>query len=348
MTESKKLDELLITATESDNPEILSEIISILSSNEKPITKEIKDGLSMIIESWQLDPFNSPNKTRFLIEVSRFFNENFTELRSVLPNAVKKTLPAGINKATAVKILRIRNENTTLSSFYYRYNNLLELKADRFFYNANSTIWGILGKLDWITGTVALLKLNGTVLQEVDLSLILDQIYIFDNKIKVNSLVKASKLPLSKELQKTLIANSYSPIDNKIIEKSLFSLFVPEKMNPANFDKWLNASTIKEGSNSTEKIISLEKVRSINELNIFIKQNTSFTLNQNNLPKIATIFDIIKPANALKDFILWAETICLISKALTSDEILSIVSDNATIRNMLWPKHDKLNDSIGI
>ena len=92
----------------------------------------------------------------------------------------------------------------------------------------------------------------------------------------------------------------------------------------------------------------MEKVRSINELNIFIKQNTSFTLNQNNLPKIATIFDIIKPANALKDFILWAETICLISKTLTSDEILSIVSDNATIRNMLWPKHDKLNDSFGI
>ena len=160
MTESKKLDELLITATESDNPEILSEIISILSSNEKSITKEIKDGLSMIIESWQLDPFNSPNKTRFLIEVSRFFNENFSELRSVLPAAVKKTLPAGINKATAVKILRIRNDNTTLSNFYYRYHNLLELKADRFFYNANSTIWGILGKLDWITGTVALLKLK--------------------------------------------------------------------------------------------------------------------------------------------------------------------------------------------
>ena len=348
MTDSKKLDELLINATESDNSEILSKIISILSLNEKQITKDIKDGLSMIIESWQQDPFNSPNKTRFLIEISQFFNENFQELRSVLPAAVKKTLPAGINKTTAIKILKIRDENITLSTVHYRYHNLLELKADRFFYNIDSTTWGILGKLDWITGTINLLKLNGTTLQEVDISLILDQIYIYDNKIKIDTLLKTSKLPSSDKLLETLITNTYSSTDKELMKKSLFFLFVPAKMNPAVFNKWLSASTVQKDPDSTEKAISLKNARSINELNIFIKQHASFTIKQDSITKITTIFNIIKPTNAIKDFILWAETICLIAKELTSENIRSIVPDNDTIRNIIWPAHDELDGSYGM
>ena len=61
MTKNEQLDRLLISAIESDNPEILSEIISILSANNSTITENVKDGLSMIIESWQIDPFKSPN-----------------------------------------------------------------------------------------------------------------------------------------------------------------------------------------------------------------------------------------------------------------------------------------------
>ncbi len=348
MTENKQLDQLLISATESDDSKILAEIISILSSQEESITQDIEDGLSMIIESWQMNPFNSPNKTRFLIDISRFFKKSFPELRSVLPAAVKKVLPTGINKTTAIKILRIRDENTTLSNFYFRYLNLLELKTNRFFYNANSTTWGIIGKLDWITGTVSLLKLNGTALQEVDISLILDQIYIFDSKVNVSELLKASKLPSSNKLIDTLTANTYTSINKDIIKKSLFYLFVPEKMNPATFNKWLNTSTTKNNNDSSKQVPSPENARSVSELNILIKQHVSFTVAKESISKIAVIFNNIKPINPIKDYILWAETICLTSKRLTSDEIQLVVPQNDVVRKIIWPAYSELDHSIGM
>ena len=348
MTEKKQIDELLITATESDNPEILSDIVSALSTNKEALTENIKDGLSMIIESWQAAPFNSPNKTRFIIEISQFFNTNFPELRSVLPAAIKKTLPAGINKTTAIKALKIRDENTSLSNFYLRYLNLLELKPNSFFYNISSTTWGIIGKLDWITGTVALLKLNGTTSQEVDLSVILEQIYIFDSGIKLNALLKTSKIPSPDKLLDILTTSAFTSTNKEIIKKALFFLFVPEKMNPATFNKWLNSSTVKKNSDPSDKALSPDKARSVSELNIFIKQHTSFTIEPSSIPKIAAVFNTIKPINSIRDYILWVETICLISKALTSDEILTIIPQNNKVRSMIWPTPAELDESIGM
>jgi transcription elongation GreA/GreB family factor len=137
-------------------------------------------------------------------------------------------------------------------------------------------------------------------------------------------------------------------MDKEIIKKSLFSLFVPEKMNPTSFKKWLNTSNAKKDLDSSKKITSLKKARSISELHILVKQHTSFTLTQNSIHKIAEVLNTIKPTTSIKDYLLWAETICLISKNLSPDEILSIVPQSSTVRNIIWPIHTKLENSIGI
>ena len=336
MTLNKQLDELLISATESDNQKILSDIISTLATRKEPITKNIKDGLSMIIESWQADPDNSPNKTRFLIEVTQFFNERFQELRSVLPAVVKKTLPIGINKTTTIKVLKIRDANTLLAKFYFHYKNLIELKPDRFFYNTNSGNWGITGKIDWITGTIILLKLNGTKLREVELPVIIDQICIFDSKIELNNLLKTPKLPSSKELINTLTDNAYTSIKNDIIKKSLFAIFVPEKMKLAAFDKWWNDSTNESTPVSSDKT-SIENCRSISELNIFVRNTPSCSITEDNITKLTTLFNTIKPTSSVKDYTHWVETISLISSKLTLEQIQSILPKNDKITRTIWP-----------
>ena len=346
MSANKQLDELLISATESDNADILSQIITILSKSEKPLANNIKDGLLMIVESWQLEPFTSPNKANFLIEITQFFDDKFQELRAVLPSVMKKTLPAGVNKTTAIKALKIRNEDTTLSKFYLRYKNLIELKAERFFYNTSSSIWGIIGKTDWITGSLTLLKLNGTILREVELPLILDQIYIFDSKLKLDTALKAKKLISSDELRKKLNDTSYTTADKNAEKKALFSLFVPEKMAPAAFNKWWNASTNAAGSSSTKKIASLESCRSTNELSIFIKENPSFSVTDDCIPKLSKLFNNIKPTSLPKDYIQWAETISLISKTLSSEQIMTILPQDSRVKEIIWPDLDNLDNNI--
>ena len=343
-----KLDDLLISATESDNPELLSEIVSILSANGGSTPEEVMDGLSMIIESWQLDPIGSPNKTHFLIEITRFFDENFPQLRSVLPMAVKKILPPEINKTMAVKALKIRDDSTPLANVYCRYKNLIALKADSYFYNTDSTNWGMIGRPDWITGTLPLLKLNGAAFREAEISIVLDRICIFDSKANINTLLKESKLPTSNELLDKLVSNACSLVKMETIQKALFTLLVPEKLKPSAFEKWIKSSEAGDAPSASEGTLLLEKVRSVKELSNFVKQDTSFTIPKENLPKIAGIFNSIRLTSSAKDFLLWAETMCSISKSLGSDEILSIVPQNETIRDRLWPACSELEGSIGL
>ena len=340
MTLEKQLDGLLISATESDHQEILSEIITALENRKKPLSENIKDGLSMIIETWQTAPNSSPNTAKFLIEIAQFFDNKFRELRSVLPTVIKKTLPPGINKATAIKALKIRDENTSLSKFYIHYKNLTELKPERFFYNTNSEIWGKIEKIDWMMGTIILSKLDGTKLQEVELPIIIDQICIFDSRLEINNLPKTSKLPASQELIDKLTNNAYSPISKNIIRRSLLGLLVPDKIKLDAFEKWWKDSADDDASTPDNAKIksSLEACRSINELNLFIKNTSSCSITaDNNIEKLSKLFNIIKPTNSVKDYIFWAETLCLVSNHLPAEKVMTILPENKKVIDTIWP-----------
>ena len=341
---ARNLDELLIKATESDDQQVLSEILSEISKIET-MSDNIKDGISMIIESWQSAPFSSPNKTQFLIDTAQFFDQDFTELRATLPSVLKKTIPKGINKTTAIKFLEVRKETVPLSKIYSRYLKLLELKTDRIFYNTHSNKWGIIGKPDWITSTITLLKLNGTALREAELTLILDRIYIFDPKINIQKLLDSSKLPEYKELIRTLNDNAYTPIGKNILAKAILSLFVPDKLNLQAYAKWIKAS---KSNNNDNKVGSIDNVRSVSELNILLRDQPSLSISEDNIPKLSAIFNTIKPSSPKKDFIEWAETIGLISKTLTPEQITSVIPKDNIIIDMFWPNCSELENSVGL
>ncbi len=343
MTE-RNLDELLIKATESDEQQVLTEILTEISRAET-ISDNIKDGISMVIDSWQAAPFSSPNKTQFLVDITQFFNEDFTELRAILPSLLKKTIPKGINKTTAIKFLEVRKDTVPLSKIHSRYLKLLELKTDRLFYNTHSNKWGIIGKPDWITSTITLLKLNGTALREAELSLILDRVYIFDPKIEIQKLLDSSKLPEYKELIKIFNENAYTPIGKNVLAKAILSLMVPDKLNLQAYAKWIKAS---KSNSKDKKVGSIESIRSVSELNILLKDQPSLSISEDNIPKLSVVFNTIKPSSPKKDFIEWAETISLISKILTQEQIKSIISSDNIINDMFWPNYSDLENSIGL
>jgi len=338
---NKQLDELLLKATESDNKETLSSILAIISKDNE-IAGKIKAEISMIIESWQTDPFNSPNKTKFLINISQYYEENFPELRAVLPAAIKKTLPKGINKSSAIKAMGIRSDKVTLSNFYIRYHNLIELKSDRYFYNIDLKMWGFIGEIDWFTGTVFLLKMNKTPLHEVELSVVLDKILIFDPKIKIDSIsTDKLKIQSSNEFLDLLQSSLYSITDKNTLKESFLYLLVPKPMDLAYFNSWWDSSESTTITDPELQKFSPVKARSVQELNEFLKNDTSYIVTENDFDKMASILSLVHSSSPTKNLVLWAETLCILSKPLDDADIQEIIPDNQDLVEIFWPQ---LND----
>ena len=91
-----RIEELLLKAAVKDNSTIYSEILNIVASIPAPLPQAVEEGISIVIETWQLEPTESEERTKFLIEVSKYFKQDFPDLRSSLPAIVKKNSSEGI------------------------------------------------------------------------------------------------------------------------------------------------------------------------------------------------------------------------------------------------------------
>jgi len=217
---SVNFENLILKAIESDSEKELDDILNLLE-NEK-VTHPIKESISLLIDNWQETPEKQPNTTHFIIELSRFFRGNdFPELRTAIAFAIKRLLPANINKTAAIKVLGVKNKEISLSKVYTRYNYLSKLQSGQIFHNNLSKTWGIVGEIDWRIGTIALFNFNGTFLQDIELESFFDNSCLFKNIEEIKQLQKIKIEPEKNEITAILKENSVATLDDNKLKNIL-------------------------------------------------------------------------------------------------------------------------------
>ena len=340
-------EELILKATESDNKKELDYILELLE-NEK-ITDTLKESLSLVIDNWQENPDKQPNKTSFIIELSKFFREgDFPELRTAIALAIKTLLPANVNKTAAIKAIGLRNKEIPLSKVYMKYNYLKNLQKGQIFHNNLSKTWGITGEIDWIVGTIVLFNFNETITQDMDLESFFDNSCLFKNIEEMKKLQKIKAEPKKSEIIAILKENSLTALDDNKLKNILLELLVPKTFSLDEFNSWCQKNDGAEDSNGEGP--SPQNARSIQELhNILIGSQASAEIFTKEVKSgISNILNLLKPSSGLKEYLLWAECICLQIDHYSKEEINLLIPTNKLVQEIIWPEKIEENNEICI
>lgn len=344
---NENLEELILKATESDNKEELNEILKLLE-NEK-ITDSLKESLSILIDNWQEKPDKQPNKAFFIVELSKFFNEcDFPELRAVLALAIKSFLPENANKTTAIKVIGVRNKDVPLSKVYARYNYLNKLQKNQIFHNTLSKTWGITGGIDWIVGTIALFSFSGTLAQDIELESFFDNSCLFKNVDEIKKLQKIKGEPQKSRIITLLKENMITVLNDNKFKNILLELLVPEIFSIDEFDSWYQKDD--DAKSSCGERVSPQSARSIQELhNILSGSQASAEIFTKEVKSgISNILNLLKPSSGLKEYLLWADCICLQINHYSKEEIGLLIPSNKQVQATVWPDKVEENNEICI
>ncbi len=341
------LEECILKAIESDNKKDLDDILELLE-NEK-MTDTLKEYISLVIDNWLKNPDKQQNKVFFLIELSKFFKEgDFPELRAALALAIKSFLPTGSNKTTAIKALGVRNKEMPLSKVYTRYSYLKKLQKGQIFHNNLSKTWGITGEIDWIVGTIALFNFNGTLAQDMELESFFDNSCLFKNIEEIKKLQKLKKEPKKSEIITILKENSVTTLDDNELKNILLELLVPGMLSLDEFNSWFQKDDNEEDSDGKET--SPQSARSIQELhNILVGNQASPEIFTKEVKSgISHILNLLKPSSGLKEYLLWADCICLQLDHYSKEDINLLIPVNKQVQNIVWPEESEEGNEIWI
>jgi transcription elongation GreA/GreB family factor len=328
----EKAETLLLEAAENNNNAVYREILELIASIPEPIPQAIKDGISLIIEAWQLEPTESADRTNFLIAVAKFFKFDFLELRSALPAIIKKAIPKGFNKTTSIKSLGVRDNSLPLCNVYSRYLKLSILTEERLFFSSISNSWGKTLEIDWISGSIKRLNFVTNEINEVDLGVALKQSFFFTESEELDNIVIDKKVVSYKTATKILAENTSVNLTDEIVRNLMFYTYVPVKMTPAEFELW------KIGKNESDEIGTIETARSIQELNKILVTNKELKkISDSELIRIKDILSLLRPTSAVNDVLLYTETIALLIKLLSIEEIKELIPTDQTLIDALWP-----------
>ena len=339
-TTIEKIEELILETAEKSNNAIYIEILDLLATLPTPIPQAVKDGISMIIDAWQLEPTESKDRTNFLIEVAKYCKQDFADLRSSLPAIIKKTLPKGFNKTTSIKALGIRDTSIPLCNVYSRYRKLITLADERFYFSTISNSWGSTKEIDWIAGIIELTSFHEKETNEIDLGVALKQTFFFAETEDLKQLIFDKKIVSYSKAVETIKSNTPTNIPDETLRNILFYTYIPERMTPHEFEQW------KTGKNDADEVGTIENARSVQELNqILITNKDIKKISDNELSKIKEILNIIKPSSATTDFFLWTETVCILIKKLSIEQVKELIPNNKEVLHVLWPDGSDLSSA---
>lgn len=343
-----KLNEFLFDAVDSDSESMLNRILSELKNVSFPLNQEIKDGLSMIIESWQLNPEACPNKANFIIELAQFFNEDYQELRLAMASAVRKVLPTEFNKTVVIRAIGIRDENVSLSQSYWYFKKIVNLKSEVVVYHLESHKWSKLEKIDWITGSIVIHSLKGTDIRDLKLEVLLKEFNFFFPSEEINHLLTNTIVLPAVECKKILSAATISLLTDDMIKKILFFLYVPNYMTMQIFENWWGTEQ-EDNTGSIQKNISIENSRSIQELHQFlIDHNKINGFSDKEFTNIVKVLGLIRQNSGVENFILWTELLCVVYEKFGKDNINLILPENEKILQQIWPDSFNTKDDNAI
>lgn len=343
------IEDFFLKAAESENNEDFSTLLHALSSLGNLNTESISDSIVFLLESWGNTIENSESKANFCLELARLSPPDIPVFRNALSYAMKKLFPPKLSGISAAASTGLRDTKVSLPEIALRFDTLRHIDAGLFCYHPNSKNWGIITKIDELTGTLSIN--NAFIMGEyysIPLAVALSEFKLFQGNIDFKKLIRPEKIELpSTHWSNKMREYSLSQLNEELLKSIAFSAFVPLKMNREKFEQWWSKEKDDDSFSDSAASISehLSSVRSLHELHSILKKmydNNLSCIETSQIEKLSYLFISTKPSQSLEEQIMAAESISIICSFFSGEDINKIF---APIKEhfAFWPLEDKFD-----
>ena len=213
-------------------------------------------------------------------------------------------------------------------------------------YQYDTKKWAKISNIDEFTSSIAAASISGTSSYAVPLATVLSEFYFFNPVPETLKLAKPEKKELlsSSKYRKLMKEFAYTKISDEMIKEIAFYSHVPEIMNPYEFERWWEKTDGLQGKGSVARPEgaprSASEARSIQEMHIILSamvKEGKETLDISDTDRFIEFFSSMKPVKALKDDLLLAEALAMISLFTGKDEFAKLIVPLKG-KTLFWPE----------
>lgn len=331
------IDELLFSAAETENEEVISKVLDSLSKMTDLKNDDIKAGLEFLLESWGESVASSAIKAQFCYDLALLNPPDSSNFRICLQRALNKLNQTTFPKSTIIKATALKDSSTSPALAVERFHILQKIKAGIRVFNPKTKRLGVVAKLDDMTSEVILQWDENQQDSIMPLDSAVQELVYFKEDPIINQL-SVEKIKISSKDWRETLKNKFisSPKENIIKQIAQMILF-EQGITPESFHAWWAAS----GSLGNKKRHPSES-RSILEFHTLIQKYKGADFSDSECAEMDDFYRKIKASITSKDAVMLIESTILLAKHVDIENIRTICGE---IKEKLpfWPPEEKLH-----
>ena len=338
----KNLDDLLFSAAETDDDNIIRQLLENLQKIKNLNTDDIKAGIDFLFESWGESVENSLVKSQFCYDLALLSPPDSSSFRIALQRAFRKLNKSSFSRAGIVKATGLKDNSVLLCSAAEHFHILENLATGARVFNPITKRFGIIAKLDDMTSEI-ILKWDGVKLQQSSLSLeaALQELVFFNDhtifaRLRSNT-NKISAIEWCKALNEVFIS---FPNDS-VFEQMALAIMAEQGTDIGSFKMWWK--NLGEGVKQKAKERHPSDARTIHELHTLLEKYKGKKFTPEQVANMDGFFKKIKPGISFNDTVSLIESVLILHDNTNPEGIKEICGE---IKNQFpcWPPADNMKN----
>jgi transcription elongation GreA/GreB family factor len=337
----EKLDDLLFSAADTDDVNIILELLNSLKQLEDLNTDDLKAGIDFLLEGWGESVYGSDVKSQFCYDLALLSPPDSPLYRIALQRAFSRLNKSLFSRAAIVRATGLKNSDTSLCKAAERFHVLGDLAAGIKVFNSTTKRFGTVEKLDDMTSEM-MLKWDGARQQQAVLTLeaaLKDLVFFSDHKVFSQLASNAYKIP-AQEWRDILKEVFISFHDDTVFEQMALAIIAEQGTDMSSFKSWWNGIENKTEKDQ-EKVRHPSNARTIHELHNLLENYDDGDFSSEQVSRMDEFFRKIKPGISLKDTVSLIESVLILHDNIKPESIKEICSE---IKDKFpcWPPADNL------
>ena len=323
-----KIEDLVLSAAEKEDPKILAEIMKIFNSGEIS-ADTINDCILTIVESWGDSIEKSSAKSAFVLSLSSLELYDSHSLRNAIEKALKKLLPPDISSVTASNILQLRDDRKSdMGEIFRNAVNLVNLRKGKFCCAVDGGFFGELEDIDTFIGTISVKDRLSGKKRGIGLKDAIRSMIVFND----DSAFKDDAGNLSAGFGKwmeTLNSSSVIPVNIQTAREIAKHFICGRLVRGGDFQQWMeDCIKLSPKNNPTDMERSIASARNLEELANIIKESSETLAQKLDSPTIVALKNIFSKCapGGTKGQVAYAKCAAIIANELDDEKIRYVFS----------------------
>ena len=335
------LDDLLFSVAETDDENLISQLLDNLKQLQNLKSDDIKAGIDFLLESWGGSIEPSSVKSQFCCDLALLSPTDSSLFRVALQRAFNNLNKSLFSRSAIVKATGVKNTEISLRKVVERFHIIGKLSIGVKVFNPKTKRIGLVEKLDDMTSEV-MLKWDGIKLQQSVISLdaaLRDLIFFKDHKILSSFASITYKLP-SQEWRETLTGICISFPDNAIFEQLALAVIAEQGVDLKSFRAWWKGE-----KKDTEKTKITNRhpsdARTVHELHTLLENYDGGGFSKEEFDRLDAFFKNMKPGISSANAVSLIESLIILQENIKPERIIEIGRDIKDIMPF-WPSETEI------